>query len=156
MKMKLIAIGKTDEAFLVEGIEKYLKRLKHYVSFEIMVLNDVKTGKKLNVELQKEQEGRAILEKVQSNETLILLDENGKEFTSVGFANFLQKKLNAGNNLVFVIGGPFGFSTEVYQRADAQLALSKLTFSHQMVRLFFVEQLYRAFTIIKGEKYHHL
>ncbi len=156
MKMKLIAIGKTDEAFLVEGIEKYLKRLKHYVSFEIMVLNDVKTGKKLNIELQKEQEGRAILEKVQSNETLILLDENGKEFTSVGFANFLQKKLNAGNNLVFVIGGPFGFSTEVYQRADAQLALSKLTFSHQMVRLFFVEQLYRAFTIIKGEKYHHL
>lgn len=156
MKMKLIAIGKTDEAFLVEGIEKYLKRLKHYVSFEIMVLNDVKTGKKLNVELQKEQEGRAILEKVQSNETLILLDENGKDFTSVGFANFLQKKLNAGNNLVFVIGGPFGFSTEVYQRADAQLALSKLTFSHQMVRLFFVEQLYRAFTIIKGEKYHHL
>lgn len=156
MKMKLIAIGKTDEAFLVEGIEKYIKRLKHYVSFEIMVLNDVKTGKKLNIELQKEQEGRAILEKVQSNETLILLDENGKEFTSVGFANFLQKKLNAGNNLVFVIGGPFGFSTEVYQRADAQLALSKLTFSHQMVRLFFVEQLYRAFTIIKGEKYHHL
>lgn len=156
MKMKLIAIGKTDEAFLVEGIEKYLKRLKHYVSFEIMVLNDVKTGKKLNIELQKEQEGRAILEKVQSNETLILLDENGKEFTSVGFANFLQKKLNAGNNLIFVIGGPFGFSTEVYQRADAQLALSKLTFSHQMVRLFFVEQLYRAFTIIKGEKYHHL
>lgn len=156
MKMKLIAIGKTDEAFLVEGIEKYLKRLKHYVSFEIMVLNDVKTGKKLNIELQKEQEGRAILEKVQSNETLILLDENGKEFTSIGFANFLQKKLNAGNNLVFVIGGPFGFSTEVYQRADAQLALSKLTFSHQMVRLFFVEQLYRAFTIIKGEKYHHL
>jgi 23S rRNA (pseudouridine1915-N3)-methyltransferase len=154
--MKLIAIGKTDEAFLVEGIEKYLKRLKHYVSFEIMVLNDVKTGKKLNIELQKEQEGRAILEKVQSNETLILLDENGKEFTSVGFANFLQKKLNAGNNLIFVIGGPFGFSTEVYQRADAQLALSKLTFSHQMVRLFFVEQLYRAFTIIKGEKYHHL
>jgi len=154
--MKLIAIGKTDEAFLVEGIEKYLKRLKHYVSFEIMVLNDVKTGKKLNIELQKEQEGRAILEKVQSNETLILLDENGKDFTSVGFANFLQKKLNAGNNLVFVIGGPFGFSTEVYQRADAQLALSKLTFSHQMVRLFFVEQLYRAFTIIKGEKYHHL
>lgn len=156
MKMKLIAIGKTDEAFLVEGIEKYLKRLKHYVSFEIIVLNDVKTGKKLNIELQKEQEGRAILEKVQSNETLILLDENGKDFTSVGFANFLQKKLNAGNNLVFVIGGPFGFSTEVYQRADAQLALSKLTFSHQMVRLFFVEQLYRAFTIIKGEKYHHL
>ena len=156
MKMKLIAIGKTDEAFLVEGIEKYLKRLKHYVSFEIMVLNDVKTGKKLNIELQKEQEGRAILEKVQSNETLILLDENGKDFTSVGFANFLQKKLNAGNNLVFVIGGPFGFSTEVYQRADAQLALSKLTFSHQMVRLFFVEQLYRAFTIIKSEKYHHL
>lgn len=156
MKMKLIAIGKTDEAFLVEGIEKYLKRLKHYVSFEIMVLNDVKTGKKLNIELQKDQEGRAILEKVQSNETLILLDENGKDFTSVGFANFLQKKLNAGNNLVFVIGGPFGFSTEVYQRADAQLALSKLTFSHQMVRLFFVEQLYRAFTIIKGEKYHHL
>ena len=156
MKMKLIAIGKTDEAFLVEGIEKYLKRLKHYVSFEIIVLNDVKTGKKLNIELQKEQEGRAILEKVQSNETLILLDENGKDFTSVGFANFLQKKLNAGNNLVFVIGGPFGFSTEVYQRADAQLALSKLTFSHQMVRLFFVEQLYRAFTIIKSEKYHHL
>lgn len=156
MKIKLIAIGKTDEAFLTEGIDKYLKRLKHYISFEMIVLNDVKTGKKLNIELQKEQEGRAILEKVQTNETLILLDENGKEFSSVGFANLLQKKMNAGSNLIFVIGGPFGFSTEVYQRADAQLALSKLTFSHQMVRLFFVEQLYRAFTIIKGEKYHHL
>ena len=156
MKIKLIAIGKTDEAYLKEGIDKYLGRLKHYIQFEFIIVNDVKLGKKSNVEVQKELEGKAILEKITTNEVVILLDENGKEFNSLGFSNFMQKALNAGTNVVFVIGGPYGFSAAMYQRASAKIALSKLTFSHQMVRLFFVEQLYRAFTIINGEKYHHV
>lgn len=156
MKIKLIAIGKTDEAYLIKGIENYLSRLKHYIAFELIIINDVKTGKNSNVQLQKEQEGVQILSKIKPSDVLVLLDENGVEYDSVQFAIFLQKKMNAGTDLVFVIGGPFGFSEQIYQRAAAKVALSKLTFSHQMVRLFFVEQLYRAFTILKGEKYHHL
>lgn len=156
MKIKLITIGKTDEPYLIEGIEKYINRLKHYVSFELIVINDVKIGKKNNAELQKEQEATQILLKINATDVLILLDERGKELNSVDFSEFIQKKLNAGTDLVFVIGGPFGFSEGVYQRASSKVALSQLTFSHQMVRLFFVEQLYRAFTILKGEKYHHL
>ncbi|PKP43501.1 MAG: 23S rRNA (pseudouridine(1915)-N(3))-methyltransferase RlmH [Bacteroidetes bacterium HGW-Bacteroidetes-12] len=156
MKIKLISIGKTDEPYLIEGIEKYINRLKHYVSFELIVINDVKMGKKNNAELQKEQEGIQLLSKINATDVVILLDENGSEFSSIGFSEFIQKKLNAGTDLVFVIGGPFGFSEGVYQRASSKVALSQLTFSHQMVRLFFVEQLYRAFTILKGEKYHHL
>ena len=155
MKIKLIAIGKTDEAYLKEGIDKYLKRLKHYVSFELIIINDVKVGKKSNVVLQKELEEKEILSKVNTNDYLILLDEKGGGYNSVGFSNFLQKRMNSGNDIVFVIGGPFGFSDRMYDRANAKVGLSKLTFSHQMVRLFFVEQLYRAFTILKGEKYHH-
>ncbi|MBW6484070.1 MAG: 23S rRNA (pseudouridine(1915)-N(3))-methyltransferase RlmH [Vicingaceae bacterium] len=156
MKIKLIAVGKTDEPYLIEGIEKYLNRLKHYISFELIVINDVKASKKSNPELQKEQEAIQILSKINVTDVVILLDENGKEFNSVEFSGFIQKKLNAGTDLVFVIGGPFGFAKIVYQRASSKIALSQLTFSHQMVRLFFVEQLYRAFTILKGEKYHHL
>ncbi len=155
MKIKLITIGKTDESYLKDGIEKYLVRLKHYVSFEIMIVNDLKLGSKTTTELQKEMEGKVILEKISPNDYLILLDEKGEENNSVNFSNYLQKRMNAGNDIIFVIGGPFGFSDEVYVRSNAKIALSKLTFSHQMVRLFFVEQLYRAFTILKGEKYHH-
>jgi 23S rRNA (pseudouridine1915-N3)-methyltransferase len=155
MKIKLITIGKTDESYLKDGIDKYLKRLKHYVSFELIIINDVKVGKKTNVTLQKELEEKEILSKVDVNDYLILLDENGEEYNSVDFSKFLQKRMNSGNDIVFVIGGPFGFSNRMYERANAKVGLSKLTFSHQMVRLFFVEQLYRAFTILKGEKYHH-
>jgi 23S rRNA (pseudouridine1915-N3)-methyltransferase len=155
MKIKLIVIGKTDESFLIEGIEKYTKRLKHYVSFELIVLPDVKQGSKQIIEKQKEEEGKMILSKI-DNDYLILLDENGKEFSSEDFAGFLQKKMNAGiQTLAFVVGGPFGFSEEMYSKAKEKVSLSKMTFSHQMIRLFFTEQLYRGFTIIKGEKYHH-
>ena len=156
MKIKLIAIGKTDEKYLEEGIEKYLKRLKHYNPFELIVISDIKQGGKFTAEKLKEEEGKLILQKVQESDQLVLLDEKGKNFSSTEFANFLQKKMNTVNaNLIFVIGGPFGFSPSVYQRANEQISLSRMTFSHQMVRLFFTEQLYRGFTILRGEKYHH-
>lgn len=155
MKIKLITIGKTDENYLKEGIEKYVNRLKHYSSFDIIVINDVKMGKKTNVELQKEKEADEILLKINQSEFVVLLDENGTNYNSIEFSKYLQKRMNSGLDLVFVIGGPFGFSNRIYDRADAKMALSKMTFSHQMVRLFFVEQLYRGFTILKGEKYHH-
>ena len=155
MKIKLITIGKTDENYLKEGIDKYLKRLKYYVQFEIIVITDVKMGKKSNPVLQKELEEKEVLAKVNSTDFLILLDEKGQEFNSVDFSKYMQKRLNSGNDIVFVIGGPFGFSNRMYERANVKVALSKMTFSHQMIRLFFVEQLYRAFTILKGEKYHH-
>lgn len=156
MKIKLLVVGKTDEGFIEEGIEKYLKRLKHYISFEIATLPDVKQGSKLNIEKLKEEEGKLILQKLETSDQVILLDEKGKNFSSEEFAGFLQKKMNGGfSSLVFIVGGAFGFSEDVYKRANEQLSLSKMTFSHQMVRLFFTEQLYRAFTIIKGEKYHH-
>ncbi|MBC5993296.1 23S rRNA (pseudouridine(1915)-N(3))-methyltransferase RlmH [Pontibacter cellulosilyticus] len=156
MKIKLIAIGKTDEAFLEEGIQKYLKRLKHYHQVEFTIIPDIKQGGKFTADKLKEEEGKLILQKVQEGDHLILLDEKGKNFTSSEFAGFLQKKLNAvTTNLVFVIGGAFGFSPAVYERANDKISLSKMTFSHQMVRLFFTEQLYRGFTILRGEKYHH-
>lgn len=155
MKIKLITIGKTDEQYLLEGIDKYISRLKHYVSFELTVISDLKMGKKANLELQKEKEGEEILQRIAKNEYVVLLDENGENYNSIAFSNYLQKRMNAGLDLVFVIGGPFGFSKRIYERANAKMALSKMTFSHQMVRLFFIEQLYRGFTILKGEKYHH-
>lgn len=155
MKVKLIAIGKTDDNYLNEGIQIYLDRLKHYISFEIVIINDIKTGVKQNVLSQKEKEGKLFLSKLKSNDFVILLDENGKSFTSTEYANFFQKRMNASQDMIFLIGGPFGFSQEIYDRANEKVSLSKMTFSHQMVRLFFVEQLYRAFTIIKGEKYHN-
>lgn len=156
MKIKLITIGKTDESYLKEGINKYLSRLKHYVDLELIELPDVKTGKKLNVGLQKEAEGREIIKLISKSDFVVLLDENGKEFDSVNFSQFIQKRMNTGMNLTFVIGGPFGFSKEVYLLSNMKIALSQMTFSHQMVRLFFAEQLYRSFTILKGEKYHHV
>ena len=155
MKIKLIVIGKTDESYLTKGIDKYVDRLRHYVNFEVVTINDIKLGKKTNIEVQKEMEGKEIMGKVADNDYLILLDENGQTYNSMDFSKYLQKRLNAGNDLVFVVGGPFGFSQRIYERANAKIALSNLTFSHQMVRLFFVEQIYRAFTILKGEKYHH-
>lgn len=155
MKVKLIAIGKTDDNYLNEGIQIYIERLKHYISFEIIIINDVKIGSKPNVAVQKEKEGKLFLSKFQSNDFVILLDEKGKSFTSVEYADFFQKRMNASQDVIFLIGGPFGFSQEIYDRANEKISLSKMTFSHQMVRLFFVEQLYRAFSIIKGEKYHN-
>lgn len=155
MKVKLIAIGKTDEKYLQEGISKYLDRLKHYIPFELILLNDIKMGTKPNIISQKEKEGKLFIEKIQANDFVVLLDEKGKSFSSVEFADYFQKRMNASLDLVFLIGGPFGFSDEIYHRANDKIALSKMTFSHQMIRLLFVEQVYRAFTIIKGEKYHH-
>lgn len=156
MKIKLLAIGKTDDKNLQILIEKYQNRLKHYINFELLVIPDIKNVKNLSEKQQKEKEGTLILKNLQATDQLILLDENGKEFNSVGFSNFLQKKMNSGiKQLVFVIGGPYGFSESVYQKAQGKVALSKMTFSHQMVRLFVVEQVYRAFTILKNEPYHH-
>jgi len=155
MKIKLLVIGKTDEAYLTEGIGKFFKRITHYVNYEMEVIGDVKQGSKLNAEKLKEEEGKLILKKINSNDQVVLLDEKGHTFNSRQFSGFLQKKLNGGANLVFVVGGPFGFSKEVYERANEKISLSSMTFSHQMIRLFFSEQLYRAFTILKGEKYHH-
>jgi len=154
MRIKIIVVGKTDESYLKIGIQKFIDRLVHYVKMEMIIISDLKLGK-LNSIQQNEFEGKEILKKVAKSDYVVLLDEKGKEFNSVGFSNFLQKRMNAGMDIVFVVGGPFGFSSGVYERADSKMALSQLTFSHQMVRLFFVEQLYRAFTIVKGEKYHH-
>lgn len=156
MKIRLITIGKTDESYLKQGIDKYVSRLKHYIDFELKELPDVKTGKKLNTVLQKEAEGKEILNIISKSDFVVLLDEKGKEFDSVGFSQFIQKRMNTGMNLTFVIGGPFGFSDEVYAKSNMKIGLSQMTFSHQMIRLFFVEQLYRSFSILKGEKYHHL
>lgn len=156
MKIKLLQIGNTDENYLKEGIEKYVLRLQHYCKFEQEVIPDIKTSKNVTHELQKQKEGASILSKIEKSDFVVLLDEQGKEFNSVGFADFLQKRMNSGLDITLVIGGPFGFSKEVYDRANMKLALSQMTFSHQMVRLFFIEQLYRGFTILKGEKYHHL
>ena len=155
MKIKLIVIGKTDEVYLKEGISKYVSRLKYYINFEVKEIPDVKIGKKQNTNLQKEAEGKEILSHLDKSDFVVLLDEKGKEYNSVDFSKFIQKRMNTGMNLTFVIGGPFGFSNEIYALADSKIALSQLTFSHQMVRLFFAEQIYRSFTILKGEKYHH-
>ena len=156
MKITLLAIGKTDDKNLQTLIAAYSKRLKHYVPFSFELIPDIKNVKNLSETLQKQAEGEAILKRLQHADTLILLDENGKQFSSVGFSQFLQKKMNSGlKNLVFVIGGPYGFSEEIYERANGKISLSKMTFSHQMVRLFFIEQLYRGFTILRNEPYHH-
>lgn len=156
MKICLVVIGKTDEAYLQKGIEIFLKRIPHYLPFELMVIPDLKNTKNLSQELQKEKEGELILQQISASDEVILLDEHGAGFTSVTFARFLEKKMLSGlRRLVFVIGGPYGFSDAVYKRSDSSLSLSKMTFSHQMVRLIFAEQLYRALTILKGEPYHH-
>jgi len=156
MNIKLLAIGKTDNIHLQNLIEDYSKRLSFYIKFEIEIINDLKNIKNISEELQKVKEGEMILNKISVSEDLILLDENGTNYTSIQFAEYLQKKMNSGiKTLVFVIGGPYGFSNEVYKKAKGKISLSALTFSHQMVRLFFVEQIYRGFTILKNEPYHH-
>lgn len=156
MTITLIAIGKTDDKELNILIEAYKKRLSFYVKFNFEVIQDIKNVKNLSEKQQKEKEGALILKKLQTSDVLVLLDENGKQFGSVGFSEYLQKQMNSGlKNLVFVIGGPYGFSEEIYKRAQGKISLSKMTFSHQMVRLFFIEQLYRGFTILKNEPYHH-
>ena len=156
MNIKLIAVGKTDNPALQQLISTYEKRLSYYINFELQLLPDIKNSKSLSEEQQKIKEGELILSYIEPSHHLILLDERGKEYTSIAFADELQKKINTGiKQLTFVIGGPYGFSQAVYQRANSKLSLSKLTFSHQMIRLFFVEQLYRAFTILRNEPYHH-
>ena len=156
MNIKLIAVGKTDNPALQQLISTYEKRLSYYINFELQLLPDIKNSKSLSEEQQKIKEGELILSYVEPSHHLILLDERGKEYTSIAFADELQKKMNTGiKQLTFVIGGPYGFSQAIYQRANSKLSLSKLAFSHQMIRLFFVEQLYRAFTILRNEPYHH-
>ena len=155
MKIELWVIGKTAFKYLDEGMDIYEKRLKHYVNFDLVVLPDVKNPP-LSIEALKMKEGELILNKLQKDDFLILLDENGKHFTSIDFSKFIEKQqMNALKRLIFQIGGAYGFSDAVYARAHQKMSLSKMTFSHQMIRLFFVEQLYRAFTILKGEKYHN-
>jgi len=156
MEIKLIGIGKTDKTELDQLIKSYQNRLMHYVRFSFEIIPDLKNSKNLSEKLQKEEEGKLILSKISNSDRLILLDENGQEMNSVGFSDFLQKQMNSGlKRLVLVIGGPYGFSEDVYKKASSKLALSKMTFSHQMVRLFIIEQLYRSFTILKNEPYHH-
>ena len=156
MKICLLIIGKTDEDYLQKGLEIFMKRIPHYILFEMKVIPDIKNSKNLSEEQQKEKEGELILQQILSSDELFLLDEQGLEVSSIDFARFLEKKMISGiKRLVFVIGGPYGFSGNVYTRANGKISLSKMTFSHQMVRLIFAEQLYRAFTILKGEPYHH-
>lgn len=156
MQITLIAIGKTDNTDLERLIAIYEKRLQHYIKFQLQVVPDIKNSKNLSEAQQKEKEGELILGQVQNSDVLILLDEKGKQYTSMEFSQFLQKKMNSGiKNLMLVIGGPYGFSDAIYNRCNGKISLSKMTFSHQMVRLFFVEQLYRGFTILRNEPYHH-
>ena len=156
MNIRLIAIGKTDNKSLQALIDDYAKRLSFYIKFELEIIPDIKNAKNLAQPQQKEKEGELILSKITATDQLVLLDENGKSFSSVGFSGELQKKMNSGaRTLVFVIGGPYGFSDAVYAKAQGKISLSAMTFSHQMVRLFFIEQLYRAFTILRNEPYHH-
>jgi 23S rRNA (pseudouridine1915-N3)-methyltransferase len=156
MTIKLLTIGKTDNSSLEHLIGIYHKRLGHYIHFEMEALPDIKKTKNLTVEQQKNKEGELVLKKLGPIDVLFLFDEGGKAYTSMEFADFLQKKMNAGTKqLVFLVGGPYGFSNALYKRAMGKISLSKMTFSHQMVRLFITEQLYRAFTILKNEPYHH-
>ncbi len=156
MNILLIVVGKNSEPWIEQGFNVYANRLKHYINFEINTIPVLKNAKNLSFDMQNKKEGELILNNLAPTDIVVLLDEHGKQYSSIEFSDFLMQKMNSGiKKLVFVIGGPFGFSEEVYKRADGKLSLSKMTFSHQMVRVFFAEQLYRALTIIKGEKYHH-
>ncbi len=156
MKIKLIVVGKSAFDFVKEGESVYEKRLIHYLPFEKLVLPDIKNPKNLSLEELKKKEGELILSKLTNQDFLVLMDENGSQFSSTNFANWLEQKVNEGTrSMVFVIGGAFGFSKEVYERSNQLISLSKMTFSHQLVRVIFLEQLYRAQTILKGEPYHH-
>ena len=156
MKVALILVGKTVNKHFVELIDEYAGRVKHYIGFDIVTIPELKNTKNLSTDQQKQQEGELILKQMQAGDHVVLLDEHGKELRSVEFSAYMEQKMQTVNKkLVFVIGGPYGFSPEVYGRANEKLSLSKMTFSHQMVRLIFVEQLYRALTIMRGEPYHH-
>lgn len=156
MKIKLLSIGKTDNKQLIKLIDEYQNRLKHYIKFDMEIIPDIKNIKKISIIQQKKREGELILSKLKNTDQMILLDDKGKDFTSIQFSKYLQKKMNSGiKQLVLVVGGPYGFSEAVYEKAIDKVSLSKMTFSHQMVRLFIVEQLYRGYTILKNEPYHH-
>ena len=155
MKTELILVGKTVNKHFNAGINDYVERIGHYMPFSITTIPELKNTKNLSESQQKEREGELILKQIQSTDTVVLLDEHGKEFRSIEFADWIQKKQNTARRLIFVIGGPYGFSNDVYERANEKISLSKMTFSHQMVRLIFTEQIYRACTIIKGEPDHH-
>ena len=156
MKIQLIVVGKTNQDFVKQGLDEFCKRLEHYFPFELEIIPDIKNTKNLSVEQQKTKEGELILQSFQAGDCIVLLDERGKEFTSVQFAQFIDKKANTGlKRIVFVIGGAYGFSSAVYDAANEKIALSKMTFPHQLIRLIFVEQLYRAMTILHNEPYHH-
>lgn len=155
MKTELILVGKTVNKHFVAGIKDYTERIGHYMPFEIKVIPEIKNTKSLSEQQQKDKEGELILKMIQPSDTVVLMDEHGTEFRSIEFAKWLQKKQNTSRRLVFIIGGPYGFAQPVYDRANELISLSKMTFSHQMVRLIFTEQIYRACTIIKGEPYHH-
>jgi 23S rRNA (pseudouridine1915-N3)-methyltransferase len=156
MKITFIVVGKTENDYLIKGTDVYQQRIKHYLPLDVIIIPSLKNTQSISIETQKQKEGELILKQIQSSDKVILLDENGKHYTSVEFSGFIQSQLNSGiKNLVFIVGGPYGFSNEVYERANGKISLSKMTFSHQMVRLFFMEQLYRAMTILKNEPYHH-
>lgn len=156
MKITLIAVGKTSTDYIERAIAEYVKRVNRYIPMELCVIPDIKAAKGLSEDSQKQREGQAILAALQPGDMVALLDERGKEFTSREFSTMIERRMVQGlKRLVFVIGGPYGFSKEVYSRADDKLSLSRMTFTHEMVRLFFTEQLYRAMTIMRGEPYHH-
>ena len=157
MKILLVMIGKTDEQYLQTGIDKYLARIKHYLPYEMKIIPDIKNTKNLSEDQQKKLEGELINQCFQAGDHIVLLDEKGKEFSSVGFSSYIEKKMASGlKRLVYVIGGPYGFSDDIYKLANDKIALSQMTFSHQMVRLIICEQIYRAMSIIRNEPYHHL
>lgn len=156
MKVEFWVVGKTNERYLKDGIDIYIKRLSHYLPFQMVVIPDVKTSKGMSPTQLKDKEGNSILQKLKSEDLLILLDEKGKSFGSVAFSRYLDQLLmRPGRRLIFLVGGAFGFSDAIYKRAQGKLSLSEMTFSHQMIRLFFAEQLYRAMTILRNEPYHN-
>lgn len=156
MEIELLTVGKTTIKFVNEGIGEYVKRLKHYIGYNISTLPDAKKNASSGAERQKEAEGEMILSRLHPGDYVVLLDERGKEYSSMEFAGFIEKQMLSGRKrLIFVVGGPYGFSKAVYERADGKVSLSRMTFNHEMVRLFFTEQLYRAMTILRGEPYHH-
>ena len=155
MKLTLLVVGKTTDQRLQTLIEDYQQRLKHYIPFEMVVIPDLRNAKALTQTQIKEQEGIEILRRITPSMDVILLDEHGREYRSIEYAQWIQKKMAAGRDVTFIVGGPYGFSPAVYERANGKISLSKMTFSHQMIRLFFTEQIYRAMTILRGEPYHH-
>ena len=156
MKIVLIVVGRTVERHYITAINDYIERTKHFINFEMQVIPEIKNTRNLSMDQQKEKEGELILKSFQPGDYIVLLDEYGKEMRSIDFAYWMEKKMvNVGKRLIFVIGGPYGFSQAVYEKCNEKVSLSKMTFSHQMVRLVFIEQLYRAMTILNGGPYHH-